>query len=126
MLADGIAALRAPLIRVQLSREAAFCLGALAVDPPAREVARDGIRETLEPRVMQVLVLLARHRGRVVSREDLIEACWDGRIVSENAVNRVLSVNRRRTGTPDRRPKGTPLWRWRASMVGAPFALVAA
>jgi DNA-binding beta-propeller fold protein YncE len=35
-------------------------------------------------------------------------------------------VNRRRTGTPDRRPKGTPLWRWRASTLGAPFALLAA
>ena len=40
--------------------------------------------------------------------------------------DRTFSVNRRRTGTPDRRPKGTPLWRWRASTLGAPFALLAA
>ncbi|MDX3810657.1 MAG: cyclic nucleotide-binding domain-containing protein, partial [Bosea sp. (in: a-proteobacteria)] len=37
-----------------------------------------------------------------------------------------LFVNRRRTGTPDRRLKGTPSWHWRASMLGAPFALLAA
>ena len=35
-------------------------------------------------------------------------------------------VNRRRTGTPDRRAKGTPLWRWRASTLGTPFVLLAA
>ena len=40
-------------------------------------------------------------------------------------VNDGVIVNRRRTGTPDRRPKGTPLWRWRASTLGAPFALLA-
>ena len=35
------------------------------------------------------------------------------------------SVNRRRTGTPDRHAKGTPLWRWRASTLGTSFALLA-
>lgn len=76
---------------IKLSREQRFMLGALAADPPSCEVERGGVRETLEPRVMQVLVLLARESGTVVSREDLITHCWDGRIVSENAVNRVLS-----------------------------------
>ncbi|QKR98338.1 transposase [Sphingomonas sp. CL5.1] len=35
-------------------------------------------------------------------------------------------VNRRRTGTPDLRPKGPPLWCWRTMMRSAPFALLAA
>jgi hypothetical protein len=40
---------------------------------------------------MQVLVALAQAQGGVVTRDELIDQCWDGRIVSENAINRVIS-----------------------------------
>lgn len=40
---------------------------------------------------MQVLVALARADGKVVSRDELTDFCWDGRIVGEDAINRVLS-----------------------------------
>jgi hypothetical protein len=40
---------------------------------------------------MQVLVALARANGAVITRDQLIDWCWDGRIVSENAINRVIS-----------------------------------
>lgn len=40
---------------------------------------------------MQVLVTLAGAGGKVLSRDDLIEHCWDGRIVGDNAINRVIS-----------------------------------
>lgn len=40
---------------------------------------------------MQVLVVLADANGEVVSRDDLVARCWDGRIVGENAINRVIS-----------------------------------
>lgn len=43
---------------------------------------------------MQVLVVLAQAGGVVVSRHALIERCWDGRIVGENAINRVISLVR--------------------------------
>lgn len=44
---------------------------------------------------MQVLVELARRRGRVVSRQDLIDTCWGGRIVGDEAVNRCIAAIRR-------------------------------
>ncbi|MGH6878977.1 MAG: winged helix-turn-helix domain-containing tetratricopeptide repeat protein, partial [Rhizomicrobium sp.] len=47
------------------------------------------------PRVMQVLTLLARRRGEVVSRDDLIALCWGGRSVSEDAINRSIAGVRR-------------------------------
>jgi len=40
---------------------------------------------------MQVLVIFARAKGEVVSRDDLIETCWGGRIVGDDAITRVLS-----------------------------------
>jgi tetratricopeptide (TPR) repeat protein len=40
---------------------------------------------------MQALVALARANGNIVTRDELIERCWDGRIVTDDAINRVLS-----------------------------------
>src|SRR5690348_8030386 len=80
--------------RIRLAAEPAFALGGLSVAPPTREVRwADGTR-TLEPRVMQVLIALAQGAGAVVGRHELISRCWDGRVVGDNAINRVISVLR--------------------------------
>ncbi len=80
---------------VDLAREAEFSLGGMKVHPATREVIADGIPETLEPRVMQVLVALARRRGQVVSRDELILSCWGGRAVGDDAINRCIARIRR-------------------------------
>ncbi len=71
-----------------------FALGSLAVDPPARRIAAGMRSERLEPRVMRVLVALARAGGGVLSRDDLIEQCWDGTIVGDKAIDRSISLLR--------------------------------
>jgi DNA-binding winged helix-turn-helix (wHTH) protein len=40
---------------------------------------------------MQVLVALAQANGAVISRDELIERCWGGVVVGENAIQRVIS-----------------------------------
>jgi TolB-like protein/DNA-binding winged helix-turn-helix (wHTH) protein len=80
---------------VQLAHQAVFSLGSLEVRPSTREVVWDSGREVLQPRVMQVLVALALAAGEVVSRDDLIAQCWDGRIVSEDAINFVIGQVRK-------------------------------
>lgn len=85
------------LLRVDLAREPDFALGGATVRPSSREIVFDGARETVEPRVMQVLVALARRPGEVVSRDALIQQCWEGRIVGEDAINRCLAKVRRLT-----------------------------
>jgi TolB-like protein len=77
-----------------LAREPDFALGRLQVRPSRGEVQGDGAAERLEPRVMQALVALAARDGRTVSREELIEQCWAGVVVSRDAVNRVISILR--------------------------------
>lgn len=79
--------------RIVLAKEPPFRLGALEVAPALRQVSWNESR-TLEPRVMQVLVALAQAEGGIVGRDALIERCWDGRIVGENAINRVISLLR--------------------------------
>lgn len=72
-----------------------FALGALRVLPSTREISRDGWIDSLEPRVMQVLVALHQAKGTVVSRDVLIARCWDGRIVGDDAINRAIGRLRR-------------------------------
>lgn len=81
--------------RINLVEEPAFRLGALDVRPSTRELVTAQERQTLEPRVMQVLVALAKADGQTVTRDQLVASCWDGRIVGDDALNRVISVLRR-------------------------------
>ena len=80
---------------VDLAKEPEFRLGALLVRPSTREVCGPGWREVLEPRVMQVLVVLHQAAGKVVSREDFIARCWGGRFVGDDAINRTVQRLRR-------------------------------
>jgi Tol biopolymer transport system component/DNA-binding winged helix-turn-helix (wHTH) protein len=87
-VAQGENAVLAP---IQLAREAPFHLGKVSVDPATRQVVLNGRSETVEPRIMLVLVALHQAGGRVVSRDELIARCWEGRIVGEDAINRAIS-----------------------------------
>ena len=78
-------------VAIRLSREPPFKLGAVEVQPATRQVLRNGDCETLEPRVMQVLVAFAQAEGAILGHEELIERCWDGRIVGDNAIHRTIS-----------------------------------
>jgi DNA-binding winged helix-turn-helix (wHTH) protein len=82
---------------VDLARTEPFMLGELRVRPATRELTAGNRRKVREPRVMQVLVALARRHGEVVSRDELIAACWGGRIVTDDAINRCVAAIRRAT-----------------------------
>jgi TolB-like protein/DNA-binding winged helix-turn-helix (wHTH) protein/cytochrome c-type biogenesis protein CcmH/NrfG len=84
------------ILRVDLAATPDFDLGNVRVRPVRRQlvVAGSEIRE-LEPRVMQVLVALAQARGEVVSRDELNDRCWDGRIVGDDSINRCILALRR-------------------------------
>src|SRR4051812_23520697 len=78
--------------RVDLAHEEAFRLGSLTIFPAIREIVHDdGRRQILQHRVMQVLVALSRAGGSIVTRHELTQSCWDGRVVGEDAINRILS-----------------------------------
>jgi len=81
---------------ITLAHEKPFALGRVSVHPATRElVGEDGRREQLEPRVMEVLVALWRADGAPLTKDDLIKACWRGRIVGDDAIDRVMSRLRR-------------------------------
>lgn len=57
-----------------------------AVDVPRRELRRAGEIIRVEPQVFDLLVYLVENRDRVVSRDDMIDTVWNGRIVSESTL----------------------------------------
>lgn len=78
-------------ISIDLAREPDFLVGWLTIRPSLRQVEAGPESETLEPRVMQVLVALFQRRNEVVSRDELIGRCWGGRIVGEDAISRCIT-----------------------------------
>jgi len=70
-----------------------------ALDTDCRELHRRGELVALEPQVFDLLSYLIRHRNCVVSKDDLIAAIWNNRIVSESVIN--TRINAARTALGD-------------------------
>ncbi len=64
------------------------------IDEAAREVRAGGRVLTLQPRVFDVLVYLARNRGRVVSKDELLDAVWPDVTVADGSLQRAVSLAR--------------------------------
>jgi DNA-binding winged helix-turn-helix (wHTH) protein/tetratricopeptide (TPR) repeat protein len=56
------------------------------IDQERREIRRDGKLVPVQPQVFDLLIYIIDNRERVVSRDDLIEHVWNGRIVSESTL----------------------------------------
>ena len=55
-----------------------FRLGDIEVLPRQSTVVREGIRDGLEPKAMEVLVCLAKRNGDTVTRSEFEDEVWPG------------------------------------------------
>ena len=85
-------------LSIDLTAEPPFRIGAAEVFPLSRDARAGDHCERLQPQTLKVLLLLARHRGDVVTREELIECIWDGRFVGDDVINRSISQLRQFAG----------------------------
>src|SRR5882672_2465362 len=69
-----------------------------ALDVDRRELRRGAQLIAVEPQVFDLLVYLVQNRDRVVSKDDLIEGVWDGRIVSESTLTSRITAARKAVG----------------------------
>lgn len=74
---------------------APFRIGEWLVDPAVGSVAAKDATGHLEPRVMEVLVYLARHPGEVIPKERLIRAVWSDTFVTDWVLSRAISELRK-------------------------------
>ncbi len=76
--------------------------GSIEMDVPRHTVTREGVLLSLTAKEFGVLEMLLRAAGRVLTRTDLFEGCWDERTdPTSNVVDVVIGQLRRRLGTPD-------------------------
>jgi TolB-like protein len=69
-----------------------------ALDTEKRELHRGADAVSITPQVFDLLDYLIRNRERVVSKDDLISAVWNGRIVSDAALTTRLNAVRNAIG----------------------------
>src|SRR5215470_1394085 len=72
--------------------------GDCELDEERYQVRRRGRLVKLEPRVFDVLLHLLRHRERVVTKRELLDAFWPGLAVSESVLPRCIGAARRAVG----------------------------
>jgi TolB-like protein len=72
--------------------------GSYALYPDRAELVGPEGSVRLEPKAFAVLRLLVENHDRVVSREEMIEAIWGGRFVSDAAVSTALKFARKAVG----------------------------
>ena len=82
-----------------------YIFGPFRLDPGRQAVTRDGAAIVLSARAFEVLHLLARREGAVVTRDELLAQVWRGVTVEENNLTVQISSLRRSLGElADRSP----------------------
>lgn len=79
-------------------------LDGIQVWPQENRLLVDGQSVRVEPKVMDVLVLLMAHPGEVVTRRTLLDTVWAGRVVGEEVLTRCISELRAALGDRASRP----------------------
>jgi TolB-like protein len=68
------------------------------LDTTAQELRRGGVVQPVEPQVFALLAFLVENRDRLVSRDDILDAIWRGRIVSDSALSSRIKAARQAVG----------------------------
>jgi TolB-like protein/class 3 adenylate cyclase len=75
-----------------------FLFAGHMLDPARRELRRGPESIAVEPQVFDLLIYLVENRDRVVSKDDLINAIWGGRIVSDSTLTSRVNAARKAVG----------------------------
>src|SRR5262245_59853427 len=118
------------------------------IDSDGFRVTRAGTPVRLEPKALELLLFLAAHSGRLVTKAEIQAAVWKDTFVTENALTRLVALLRKALGDdakearyietvptrgyrfvaplrqdPAERPNGRPSPRRAAALLGATLGL---
>ncbi len=88
-------------LNAAITRSAApmiFTINGCSIDTDAYEVRRNGNLVPVEPQVFDLLIQLLENSDRVVTKDEIIERVWHGRIVSEAALSSRIKAVRQAIG----------------------------
>jgi len=80
-------------------------IGSWVVAPSLNSISSEGRTVRVEPKVMGVLVCLAKHPGETLSKEQLFQAVWPNIVVTEDVLKRCIAELRRAFDDDAREPR---------------------
>src|SRR5688572_16585859 len=98
--------------------------GEFVFDDALFTVSAAGTKKQLQPKEFDVLGYLLRHRGRVVSKDELFESIWPGVVVSESALTQVIKNLRAELGDTGHRQTWIETVRCRGYRFVGPVAVL--
>lgn len=75
-----------------------FYLGDWQVEPASNTLILGKTKRTVEPKAMDVLLLLCQQAGEVVSADDIITQCWPDAPVGDNPIHKTITQLRKALG----------------------------
>jgi len=82
-----------------------YRFGDIVVDAPAHTLTRAGTEQTVEPKAFSVLLILLRHAGELVGRDDLLDQVWGHRHVTPGVLTRVIAQLRHALADDSQHPR---------------------
>lgn len=84
--------------------QAKFSLNEWQVDPQQNTLLRSNDTNKIEKRLIRVLVVLANHAESVVTKEQLLQQVWQGKVVSDETISVAISKLRKALGCNAKQP----------------------
>jgi DNA-binding winged helix-turn-helix (wHTH) protein/TolB-like protein/Flp pilus assembly protein TadD len=81
-----------------LSKNQVLEFGGFRIDPSSRTLSNGGATANLTAKVFDTLLYLVTNQGRVVDKDELMQAIWTDTIVEENNLNKNISKLRQALG----------------------------
>jgi pimeloyl-ACP methyl ester carboxylesterase/DNA-binding winged helix-turn-helix (wHTH) protein len=93
------------IVATALPPESAVTFGGFCLDPASGQLYRDGTAVPLTPKAFSVLQHLATRAGRLVSKQDLLDAVWPGVFVGDAVLKVSIREIRRALGDDSHTPQ---------------------
>jgi DNA-binding winged helix-turn-helix (wHTH) protein/TolB-like protein/Flp pilus assembly protein TadD len=88
-----------------LHNSSAFLFDDIRVEPANFRAFKAGQAISLEPKTLKLLIFLIENRGRLIEKEEILDAIWNGTHVTENALTREIGKLRKTLGDDPKAPK---------------------
>jgi DNA-binding winged helix-turn-helix (wHTH) protein/TolB-like protein/Tfp pilus assembly protein PilF len=75
-----------------------YCFGSFRLDPDERLLLREGKPISITPKVFDLLLVLVKHQGRLLEKDELMRAVWPDTIVEEANLSANISILRKALG----------------------------
>ena len=81
-----------------MDRNSLISIDGWRIDASSYRITRDGVEKKLEPRSMELLLYFAEYPDRVISREEIEDNVWQGRVVGYDALSSTIARIRKAFG----------------------------